>query len=86
MNAPMTETASIIEGLARGVTVMKALKPVYPFYLASRAKRGLLTAAEGDSEKIIASVGDIKTIGDCRYAIPVTDVHGQGYRIIVEVQ
>lgn len=43
----------------------------------------------GDSQGFRAiavdSVGDIETIGDCRYAISVTDDEGSRYRVTVEV-
>lgn len=84
-NANPADPRSILEGFAQGLAAFHKLKPVFPLYLASRAKSGLLEAARVDPEQIIAEVGDIKTIGDCKYAIPVTDVHGQKYRITVEV-
>jgi len=77
---------SFFADLARGIAIAASLKPVYPFYLASRIKRGLLAAQATDPEKIIASIGEIETIGDCRYAVTVKDTNGTSYRITIAVE
>jgi hypothetical protein len=69
----------------RVASLIQSIPPVYPMYLASRIKRGLLAAQQADDERIIEAVGEIETIGDCRYAIPVTDCEGNSYRITVQV-
>lgn len=79
-----SHTPTIFDGILRGLS-RPPVKPVYPGYLASRVKRGLLSAQTADPERIIATVGDIETVGDCRYAIVVTDDEGNRYRITVEV-
>lgn len=56
---------------------------VYPLYLASRAKRGLL-AAKADPEGIISEVGSIESLGNSRYAIQVSDLNGATYRVTIE--
>ncbi|MDE2096542.1 MAG: hypothetical protein KGL39_04790 [Patescibacteria group bacterium] len=58
---------------------------VYPSYLMSRIKRAL-GVAENDPEQIIKSIGAIETIGDCRYAMTVTDFNGTEYEITVGVK
>lgn len=55
---------------------------VFPSYIASCIKRNIKNI---DGEQIIREVGVVETIGDCRYAIPVTDFNGKTYRITVEV-
>jgi hypothetical protein len=60
------------------------LRTVYALYLASRAKRGLV-AAITDPEQIIASVGEIESLGNSRYAIAVTDDSRTVYRVTIEV-
>lgn len=71
-------------------TVQAMLKPlpapVYPGYIAMRIKkamRDILPSPDRDFPG--ASVGDIQTIGDCRYSIPVEDLNGNKYRVTVEV-
>lgn len=76
----MSQHLDIAGAFARLASIPK----VYPLYLASRAKAGLLKAF-ADQENIIASVGDIETIGDCKYRIGVTDHNGTKYKITVEV-
>lgn len=61
----------------------RPMKCVYPGYLALRIKKALRLP---DPENIYTpEIGDIETIGDCRYAMTVTDVNGTEYRITVEV-
>ena len=79
------DATDLLEGFARGLAALYKLKPVFPLYMASRAKKGLLDGLSNDPEAIIRSVGEIETVGDCKYAITVTDVHSQTYRITVEV-
>jgi hypothetical protein len=73
-----TQILGIFDALAK----FQAIPKVFPGYLASKIKRSMKAA---DSEDIIAEIGDIETIGDCKYAIPVTDFNGTRYRITVQV-
>lgn len=89
MNAPATAdhrlqpaTEGQMHGFLRGLAQLQALPRVYSFYLAYRAQKGLLGV---DPENIIGSVGEIETVGDCRYALKVIDTSGTRYRITVEV-
>lgn len=64
-----------------------ALNPprtVYPLYLASRIELGL-QAAQREADRIVASVGELQSLGNSRYVIPVTDTSGTKYWITVEV-
>lgn len=71
---------SPIAAVLRAITAPRL--HVYPGYLAFRIKRALKV---DDGESIVATVGDIETVGDCRYVVPVTDHNGMAYRITVEV-
>jgi hypothetical protein len=84
-NALARDTGSPLEAFMNGLVAFHSIKPVYPGYIAFKIKRALLPLI-GNPDGIIASVGEIETIGDCRYAIPVTDFEGQTYRIMVEVR
>lgn len=57
------------------------IKPVYPGNIASRIKDGL---AIPHASGIVLHTAAIRTIGDCKYAIPVLDDEGNAYRITVE--
>jgi hypothetical protein len=68
---------------------LAAMRPVtvpdvYPGYIATQVKKGL-AAASLHRDAIVAEVGRTETIGDCRYAMTVTDFNGQQYRVTVEV-
>jgi hypothetical protein len=69
---------SIFDMLAK----FQAIPKVYSGYLGMGVKRALKAA---DTESIIADIGEMQTIGDCKYAIPVTDFNGTRYRVTVEV-
>ena len=59
---------------------------VYSGYLTSRIKRALRETDPSLSDgQIITAVSDIETIGDCRYAVKVTDHLNNSYRVTVEV-
>lgn len=62
--------------------VISSRVEVYPGYIGMRIKKALVAA---DSEQIIKGIGDMETIGDCRYQIPVTDFNGTRYKITIEV-
>lgn len=72
--------AAIIRAEAR----VAALPKVYPGYIAVQVKKALKAGA-ADPEQILRSIGDLETVGDCRYALTVTDFNGQTYRITIEV-
>lgn len=82
MSAASDMIKDVATAFARGPAIVASIPKVYSFYLAYRAQRGLQGV---DPENIIASVGDIETIGDCKHAIKVTDMNGQRYRVTVEV-
>lgn len=71
-------TSEILSAWAKAA----ALARVYPSYLASLIKRSVLGA---DTEATFRSIGAIETIGDCRYAMIVTDFNGTEYRVTEEV-
>lgn len=75
-------TAEPVKGIFEALTRFQAIPKVYPGYIATRIKKALKAA---DSENIVADVGEMQTIGDCKYAIPVTDFNGTKYRVTVEV-
>jgi len=80
---PLMDVArNIARDIALAQTVLASHPKVYSFYLAYRAQKGLTAP---DPENIIASVGPIETIGDCKHAIEVGDTGGTRYRITVEV-
>lgn len=81
MNAPDRISATVLD-IASSAARMAAIPKVYSFYLAYRASKGLGGA---DPENIIARVGQIETVGDCKYAIPVSDFEGNRYLVTVEV-
>lgn len=74
----------MLDGIARA----QAAPKVYPMYLGFQIQQAL-RACDTDlsaNDRIIASVGEVQGVGDCRYAIPVTDHNGTRYRITVEVE
>lgn len=72
-------------------TVLEIFKPVrfprvFPAYIAMRineAMRAILPIPNRDFPG--ADTGEMKAIGDCKYAIPITDKNGIRYRVTVEV-
>lgn len=79
---PRSPALGLAEALFASLAALSTLRPVYPAYLASRIKRAL---TEADPEGVIAGVGDIESLGNSRYAVPVTDADGTSYRVTVEV-
>ena len=71
---------SIFEGQA---AIASGKYTVYPSYIASRIKRAIKVF---DSEEIIADIGEMQSLGNSVYAIPVTDFNGKKYRITVECE
>lgn len=74
----------MLDGIVRAQTAPK----VYPMYLGFQIQQAL-RACDADQpvdDRIIASVGEVQGVGDCRYTIPVTDHNGTRYRITVEVE
>lgn len=62
-----------------------ALKPprnVYPLYIAGIIRKAL---NKDDPECIIESIGEVRSLGNSRYAIPVLDSRGTEYLVTVEV-
>lgn len=55
---------------------------IYPSYVAQRIKTALRAPAN-DPEGVFTAVSDIETVGDCRYAMTVTDFNGSRYRVTV---
>lgn len=78
----MSDLHKMIFDIASSVGRVAAMPKVYSFYIAYRAKKGL---SGPDPENIIASVGEMQTVGDCRYAIEVTDHNETRYRVTIEV-
>lgn len=74
--------ANFMSDMLDGMAKVAALTPVYPSYLASVIKKSLLG---GDTEATFRAIGPIETVGDCRYAMTVTDLNGSEYRVTVEV-
>lgn len=72
---------SMLEGMARVASMPK----VYSSYLAFRMKQAALALGRDGDFPGVESVGDLQTIGDCRYAMAITDKNGQRYRVTVEV-
>lgn len=83
-------TALMIADMAHSFSKTATIRKVYPSYIGFRIKAALKSLADNGDPKldgpIVSAVGDMETIGDCRYAIPVTDHNGTKYRITVEVQ
>lgn len=77
LGAPMS-VPEFLETVAR----IQSRPSVYPGYIGTRVKKALKAA---DTEEIITEIGDMETIGDCKYAITVTDFNGSKYKITVEV-
>ncbi len=67
------------------VRLAKPIQPIYPLFHASTIKAALL-AAIPTADGMIVDVSEIKTVGDCRYAITTRDHAGQTYRITVQVE
>ena len=87
MNDFATDLHDILSSAAR----IAAMKPVFPMKIASLIRDALRNTAN----KLAAPHFDypgaeaahqIETIGDCRYAISVTDANGTRYRVTVEVE
>lgn len=70
---------NMIDGMA---AIASGRYTVYPSYIASCIKRNIKNI---DGEAIIREVGIVETVGDCKYAIPVTDFNGKKYKITIEV-
>lgn len=66
------------------IEARRRLPAVFPLYMASRAKRGLV-AGKSDAEQIINTVGEIESLGNSSYGITVSDHTGTKYRVTVEV-
>lgn len=66
---------SILEGMAK----------VFPSCIAFKIKQAVRAFGPDRDFPGIESVGDIETVGDCRYAMVATDANGQRYRVTVEV-
>lgn len=82
-HAPIGAASELIWGMA--VAMATRLPPaIYPGYIAFLIKKALV-ARTHDPEGVIASVGEMQTVGDCRYAIEATDFNGQRYKITIEV-
>lgn len=83
------EAGSLMLGIAPSIAQATNCQKVYPAYIGFRIKDALKAlVANGDpklDEPIISAVGDMQTIGDCRYCVPVTDHNGTKYKITVEV-
>jgi hypothetical protein len=73
---------SLAEQLGASLAAMVARPKVYPLYVTGRIQAAL---RQPDPEGIVADVGPVETLGDCRYAIPITDMNGTRYRITVQV-
>lgn len=84
-DTPRQTTDQPINLLAELKAALNPPKEVYPLYLVSRAKRGFGQAMNADPERIIRSIGDTESLGNSRYAIPITDRNGTKYRVTVEV-
>lgn len=82
-------TAEAISGFFADAPRAAAIPKVYPAYIGFQIKAALKSLAEKGDPKldgpIIASVGELETIGDCRYAVEVKDFNGTSYRVTVEV-
>lgn len=85
--APSISASALVFGIADAAAKLAASPKVYPMYLASRIKSALKQADRelAPGQNIIESVADIETLGDCRYAMTVTDHNGTKYRVTVEV-
>jgi hypothetical protein len=81
----MEDVQEFILGIAAALAKSRTLPVVYPGYIASGIRKALKAGGALDPECLLTSVGELETIGDCRYAIPLTDFNGTKYRVIVEV-
>jgi hypothetical protein len=65
------EARSDISKLMLNIARPRTIKPVFSTYIAHRIKRALLNATTGitgpDRDFPGADIGDMETIGDCRY-------------------
>ena len=59
-------------------------KQVFPAALTSLLKQQLSAPGCGRIPVVFVP-GEIETIGDCKYALPITDDEGNRYRVTVEV-
>lgn len=59
------------------------IAPVFSLYVMSRVREGLRSDDPGRPVEL--TLGEMKTIGDCRYAQHVSDSDGNNYRVTVEV-
>lgn len=78
----MTALAIEIGDFLRAMTALQARPSIYPGYLAQRIKTAMRDPAN-DPEGVFTAVSDIETVGDCRYAMTVTDFNGTRYRVTV---
>lgn len=56
---------------------------IFPLYFASRILKAL-RIAKSDDEQIVGTIGELQTMGNGKYVLPVTDFNGVRYRITVE--
>lgn len=79
----------LIRAMLDSMAAAARLPKVFPIFIALQVKEGLLSAESGVLEPKLdfpgATVGDIETVGDCRYRIIVTDANGTEHYVEVGV-
>lgn len=79
MNATLVH--SLLDGMARVASIPK----VFPAYIAFQIKQAVSALGAENDFPGVAAVGDIETVGDCRYRIIVTDANGTEHYVEVGV-
>lgn len=83
-----TSTSEKIEATLGTILRFQRLPRIYPSYIGFRIKDAIKALiANGDPKvdgPIVTAVGEMETIGDCRYALPITDFEGNTYRVTIE--
>lgn len=74
-----TVRAAAVYEVSRPIAVPTA----YSAHLLGICKLGLL---RHDDENIVAEVGRMEPVGDCRHAITVKDTDGNSYRVTIELE
>jgi hypothetical protein len=82
--ATMNTLAKLFD-VIRAANLLRTIPVVYPAYIALRIKKALQAGIDPEGIIDSESLGEIETVGDCKYRISVGDDSGNRYFVTVEV-
>lgn len=84
------EINAMLESWSNASVAIARMPKVFPGYIAMRIKNAIRKPENGligpNLDFPGAEIGDVETIGDCRYAMSIVVKNGTRCRIIVEVE